>query len=602
MTVLVPLSVAIPLIVAAALVAAAPVIARPMTDAVAVATSAAVTGMLATLLGASTYGAIIYWYGGWVPVHGFAIGVSFMVDPLGAGIAVLSAGLVLAAFVFSWRYFEAVGTLYHAMMLIFMAAMAGFSLSGDIFNLFVFFELMSGVAYALTGYKVEEESALEGAINFGITNSIGAFLVLIGIGLLYGRTGALNMAQIGRALAGHRADGLVIVALTFIATGFLVKAAMVPFHLWLSDAHAVAPTPVCVIFSGVMVELGLYAVARVYWTMFSGVPGLGNALSPVLLGFGIATAVVGGVMCLLQRHLKRLLAFSTVSHVGIFIIGVALLSPLSLAGSAMDILGHGLVKSALFICSGVILNQAGSVDELELMGQRVGSPVLIFIYMAAALGLAGLPPFANAGGKAVLEASIHGWMEILVSAVMVFSDAITGGAVMRAGGRIFFGWGARPGEESAAPTERRSEPETREGRRRIPSVMLAPAAALVALALFFGLTPRLLNDTCSAAAQFEQRTVYAAAVLDGQIPPALRPAHLPELSWTSGFISTGIAIALALFELLGGNLPEMLQRIVNPIVEQLHNIHSGQVGDYVTWLVVGVSIFGAMLVLNVHHL
>src|SRR5207302_7083361 len=111
-------------------------------------------------------------------------------------------------------------------------------------------------------------ASLQGAINFAAVNTVAAFLVLTGIALLYGRTGALNLAQIGRALPA--ADGLVIVAFVLIACGFLVKGAMVPFHFWLADAHAVAPTPVCIIFSGVMVEAGLYAVARIYGTVFGG--------------------------------------------------------------------------------------------------------------------------------------------------------------------------------------------------------------------------------------------------------------------------------------------------------------------------------------------
>src|SRR4029079_4599983 len=152
---------------------------------------------------------------------------------------------------------------------------------------------------------------LQGAINFAVTNTLGAYCVLIGIGLFYGRTGALNLAQIGQALAGHKPDGLVGVAFALVACGFLVKGAIVPFHFWLADAHAVAPVPVCVLFSGVMVELGLFGVARVYWTAF------GRALEPhaaavthMLIWLGVATALVGGVMCVAQRHLKRLLAFS----------------------------------------------------------------------------------------------------------------------------------------------------------------------------------------------------------------------------------------------------------------------------------------------------
>ena len=169
---------------------------------------------------------------------------------------------------FSWRYFEQVGTYYHALMMTFLAGITGFCLTGDIFDLFVWFELMGVSAYALTAYRPEERGPIQGALNFAITNSIGAYLSLSGIALIYGRTGALNMAQIAVALARHPAGRLVVVAFLLIISGLLIKGAIVPFHFWLADAHAVAPTPVCVLFSGVMVELGLYGIARVYWSVF----------------------------------------------------------------------------------------------------------------------------------------------------------------------------------------------------------------------------------------------------------------------------------------------------------------------------------------------
>ena len=179
-----------------------------------------------------------------------------------------------AALVFSWRYFKEIGTLFTALMLVFLGAMAGFSLTGDLFNLFVFFELMSVAAYALTGYKIEEEQALEGALNFAITNSIGAFLVLIGIGLLYGRTGALNLAQIGQALASGPADGLVIVALALITGGVRRQGGPCAVSLLAGRRPRRRANP------------GLRAVlrrhggvgpvrrsGRIYWTVFAGVDG-----------------------------------------------------------------------------------------------------------------------------------------------------------------------------------------------------------------------------------------------------------------------------------------------------------------------------------------
>jgi multicomponent Na+:H+ antiporter subunit D len=163
-----------------------------------------------------------------------------------------------------------VRTLHHCLMLVFLAAIVGFCLSGDLFNMFVFYELLSVAAYALAGYRTTDPGSVRGALNFAITNSVGAFLVLSGIALLYGRTGALNLAQLGQALASRPADRLVVVAFLLLMVGFFVKAAVVPFHFWLADAYALAPTAAGVLFAGVVSELGLYAVARVYWTVFSG--------------------------------------------------------------------------------------------------------------------------------------------------------------------------------------------------------------------------------------------------------------------------------------------------------------------------------------------
>ena len=302
---LAPVAVAIPLVTAAMLVAVTSIVPRRVIDMLAIASAIACLVLCALVLDDASDGTLVHWFGGWTPREGIALGISFSIDQIGAGLALFASALFLAAFVFCWRYFIVIGPLFHALMLVFLAAMLGFSYTGDLFNLFVFFELMSVAAYALVAYDIEEEGPLLGALNFAITNSIGAFLILVGIALLYGRTGALNMAQIGDALAGQPADGLVVVAFTLMAVGFFVKAAVVPFHFWLADAYSVAPTPVCLLLSAAMSELGLYAFARVYWTVFSGTLGGEEALEAILIGAGALTALVGAVMAFGQRHLKR---------------------------------------------------------------------------------------------------------------------------------------------------------------------------------------------------------------------------------------------------------------------------------------------------------
>ena len=365
------LAVAVPLL-AAAVLSALNRLLRPrrrILDSAAIITGAAVAVMLATLVFRTFHGDQVYWFAGFKPAHGIAIGIDFAVGPLSAGLACLAALLVTAAMVFSWRYFEEISTYYHALMLTFLAGMTGFCLTGDIFDLFVWFEVMGVSAYALTAYRPEERGPIQGALNFAITNSVGAYLSLSGIAVIYGRTGALNMAQIGRAIAGHRPDGLVVVAFLLIITGLLIKSSIVPFHFWLADAHAVAPTPVCVLFSGVMVELGLYGIARVYWSVFGDALGHRDVITHTFVALGLLTAVVGALFCFRERHLKRLLAFSTISHAGMFLAGFALLTPLGLAGVAVYVVGHGLLKAALFMCVGIVLHRLGSVNESWLHGR-----------------------------------------------------------------------------------------------------------------------------------------------------------------------------------------------------------------------------------------
>ena len=446
---LLPLAVVVPLLVAAAISALTPLLRRQrrILDSAAIATSAVVAGMLAVIMIRVAHQDRTYWFAGFRPHHGIAIGIDFEVGPLSAGLACLAAVLVTAGMIFSWRYFERVATYYHVLMLAFLAGMTGFCLTGDIFDMFVWFELMGVSAYALTAYRPEERGSIQGALNFAITNSIGAYLTLSGIAVVYGRTGALNMAQIGQDIARHRPDGLVVVAFVLIITGWLIKSAIVPFHFWLADAHAVAPTPVCVLFSGVMVELGLYGIARVYWSMFGLALGNRGTITHAFLALGLLTTIVGALFCFRERHIKRLLAFSTISHAGMFLTGLALLTPLGLAGAAVSVVGHALVKAALFLCTGIVLHRLGSVNETWLHGRGRELRATGVVFTLAAFGLADLPPFATYLGKGWIEDTSSARGMTWVIALLVFASVVVGAAVLRVAGGVFYSLGDPPSED-----------------------------------------------------------------------------------------------------------------------------------------------------------
>lgn len=569
-------------------------VAWAITNAVAAAT-AVLTGILVHRAGP---GLLVTWLGGWHPRSGgVAFGIDLAVDHFGAGMALLAASLVTAALFYAHRYIDAASPHFHALMLLFLAAMVGFCLTGDLFNLFVLFELLSVAAYALTAYHVEEKGPLQGAINFAITNTIGGFMVLTGIGLLYGRTGALNMAQIGETLAGKAPDGLVVVAFVLILCGFLVKAAAVPFHLWLADAHAVAPVPLCVLFSGAMVQIGLYAIARVYWTVFSGMPQLhAHALVAVLVVLGGITAVFGAVMCWLQRHLKRLLAFSTISHTGLFLVGIGLLESHGLAGAALFIVSHGLVKGGLFMAAGIVGKRVGTVDTGAGFGRGRAIRPTGALFAIGALLLASVPPFGPFAGKALVEEAAQSGGFWWAPYVFLVASALTAGAILRATGQVFLGWGRAPRapeaqEGSSAQAGSSQEPESGAVLGRTPWMMWAPAWLLVLLGASISLIRGWHQWFARGADRMHDRAAYAGSVLHGAPltfpPPQISGPHLSSYVFAVFSVLGAVGVALVGMYVKPG-------AALDRVADSLHAIHSGHVGDYVVYLVGGIALVGGL--------
>jgi multicomponent Na+:H+ antiporter subunit D len=597
-----PLAVVVPLIAAGVLAGTAAVASRWFADVLSLAAAAAVTTLCAILLARSGHHEVVYWFGGWQPRHGVALGVGFAVDPLGAGLATFVGLIMCAALLFSWHHLETVSHVYHALMLAFLAGMVGFCLTGDLFNLFVFFELLSVAAYALVGYKIDQRAPLEGSLNFAITNSLGGFLVLTGLSLLYARTGALNLAQIGATLARQHPDGLVIVAFTLLVTGFFVKAAVVPFHFWLADAYSVAPTPVCSVLSAVMSELGLYAVARVWWSCFEGaLGGHEEALRAILVAAGVITALIPALLCFAQTHLKRMLAYATVSYIGLFLVGIALLSHDGLAGTAVYLVGDGLAKASLFVCVGIIQHRKARVDEYRLHGQARDLPFTGALFALGGLALASLPPFGTFLGKSLIEdAAVRqgfGW----VIAVFIIASAVTGGAVLRSVGRVFLGLGPEGESRPAFELDAGTDLETREdeSHRKTPPVLFLPALGLAAAALAVGLVPELPHAALRGAAALEDRASYLAAVLHGaagEVPHLPAPKAPGAADYLYGVLSTLGALGLAWLSLFHERMPRLappqITRAVGAAFWRVRLLHSGRVGDYVAWIAFGMTLFG----------
>ncbi len=357
----------------------------------------------------------------------------------------------------------------------------------------------------------------------------------------------------------------------------MIKGATVPFQFWLADAHAVAPSPVSVIFSGAMVSLGVFGLAKLTAVVFAGSPQIRDAIPPLMIGLGAISAVLGGWMALLQRHLKRMLAFSTISHSGIMLIGIGALSAQGTGGLLVYVVGHGLVKGGLFMIAGILLATRASIDEIALRGLGRGIGPAGIAMAVAGLLLAGLPVGILDTGSNLLHGALepnHPW----ALAATVAGGALTGGAVLRAAGRIFLGLGEDPGDEAGAPSE-----EEREKADRPLWLMLAPCCAM--LALDAALPPDWIHGMApGAVAAFSQHTLHGT-LSEGPSWPA----------WAS----VAGAMVLAAFALFRHRLPGVIVRPIRVTqsapTRALEALHSGLIGDYVAWLAVGLALMAGVL-------
>jgi multicomponent Na+:H+ antiporter subunit D len=593
-----PLLVGIPLLAAALAAGLDHITPEPVQDAFVVAASAATTALAFVLLWHSQSHEVVHWFGGWQPKHGVALGIDFAVGPLAAGMCCVIGIVVTLALIYSLTFLREAARLFDALMLAALGAMCGFAMSGDLFNLFVWLELMGVAAYALTGFQVERLGPVQGAVNFAITNSLGGYLFAVGIALIYARTGALNLAQIGRTLAHGPAGGLVIVAMTLLLCGFLIKGAVVPFHLWAADAYAVAPAPVCAVFGGVMTDIGLIGVARLYWTVFAVPFGHGHAVGDVLLWLGLVTAVLAGTMAFLQRHLKRMLAYSVVCHIGIMLVGIGLLDSSGLAGAELMFLAHALLTAGLFFVAGIVHSDHGLIDELHLRGRGRGYWAPAVAWFAGTIGLVGTPYVGIYLGHGLIDDGATELGRPWVLALLWLGTALAGAALLRAGARIFLGWG--DAEDDLLGKAIEEDPLEREVLRPL---LVGVAITAVVLGVSVSFLPGLGQRAEYAADRFRDTSGYAGRVLHDRpmTPPASLPVSISHTSLESilyGVGATVLALGLALVGLYRSRLPRAMcavaRRTLAPPIRILHALHSGVVGDYVTWVAVGTAVTGGV--------
>lgn len=415
-------------------------------------------------------------------------GISLVADLLGAIMVVLTGIIGFAVALYSLattgRGHEAYG--YFPLMHLLLAGVAGAFLTGDIFNLYVWFEVMLVASFALL-ILGSEKAQMEGAIKYVTLNLLSSVIFLVAVGLLYGMVGTLNMADIARRLASLEDNGMADVLAMMFMVAFGIKAAAFPLFFWLPASYHTPPVAVSALFAGLLTKVGVYALYRVFTLIFHHSPGYTHEILLWGAGFTMLSGVLGAAA---QFEFRRILSFHIVSQIGYMILGLALFTPLAIVGGVFYIAHHILVKTNLFLVSGIVHRLQGSYRLKRLGGLYRSHPWLAVLFLVPALSLAGMPPLSGFFAKFIviragIEAEAYG-----VTAIALLVGLLTLYSMVKIWSEVF--WKAAPGDDAA-------ESYSTVGQREL-WLMSLPAVGLALCTLFLGLNAGPLYALAEASA------------------------------------------------------------------------------------------------------
>ena len=442
-------------------------------------------------------------------------GISLVADLLAAAMVLITAIMAVAVAVFEMagqtrvrdRAFH--HPLYHGLLF----GVAGSFLTGDLFNLYVWFEVMliSSFGLLVVGGRREQ---LDAGVKYVTLNLVATTFLLIAVGLLYGTTGTLNMADLARTLPGVDNQGLVATLSIFLLLAFASKAALFPLFFWLPASYHTASAPVVAIFAALLTKVGVYAIIRMFTLVFPVDAGFTGPIIAIVAMLTMITGVLGAAS---HFDVRRILSFHIISQIGYMLVGVAVATPLALAGSVLYVVHHIVVKANLFLVAGAMRVAGGSFDLKRLGGLHRSSPLLAVLFLIPAMSLAGLPPLSGFWAKFVVIKSSIDAGHWVVAAVALLVGLLTLYSMVKIWNEAF--WKDVP-EEAAVATD------TWRDNRAWQLAMLPPIAALAAITVTIGLAAEpFVEFSLRAAHQLLEPTAYIEAVLgDVPVPIAAAPS------------------------------------------------------------------------------
>jgi F420H2 dehydrogenase subunit N len=405
------------------------------------------------------------------------------VDMLSIFMMSIFLGLGFAVTVYSIAYIEKSNRtpFYYTLILSLISGMVGIVFAGDLLTLFVFWELMSISSYALVSFFREKWASVEAGFKFLLMSAAGSATALFGISLLYGMTGTLSFEGLAAAIGNNAPTAWLYLSVIFIFIGFGVKTAVVPLHTWLPDAYSAAPSPISAILSGIVIGPGIFAIAKVFFSAFISIQ---TSWMPVLAVLSLITMLLGNITALMQKDLKRMLAYSSIGQVGYMLIGLAVGTQAGLTGTFLQFFNHAIMKGAAFLCAGAIIYRLGAreLSDMEGIGRKM--PLTAVILTISVFALIGMPPFNGFISEITLFTSTFqvdlAWLGI----ALILNSAISAGYYLRIIRTLIL------------PISSEKVAQAKEA----PWLMIVPLCALAVLMVVFGLWPDQLVNFAQQAA------------------------------------------------------------------------------------------------------
>lgn len=504
---------------------------------------------------------VVMWLGGWSD----GLGITLVADRFASILMLTSTFITLAVLVYAISQHRDVDpddestTAFHPAMLLMAAGVSNAFVAGDLFNLFVSFEILLTASYVLLTLGGTGERVRAGA-PYIVVSLLSSIVFLAAIALVYAATGTVNMAALAGRI-GDLPDGTAQVLQALLLVAFGIKAAIWPMSAWLPDSYPNAPAPVSAVFAGLLTKVGIYAIIRTHLVLFGG-----EGFDSVMMWAALATMLVGIAGAVVQSDIKRLLSFTLVSHIGYLLFGVAIGSAAGLAATVYYMVHHILVQTALFLAAGLIEHLRGTTDVARLGGLARAAPLLAIAFFVPAMNLAGIPPLSGFLGKiGLFQAGLAdgGALTAGVVAGGTVTSLLTLYAVIRVWGRAFW----RPTPVGGVHEDVQQDGDVDDG-----AMAERPLTAM---------DTGEHKAAAEPVVQMRPRRTVAVPTVEGdeagmvtvELPPDLTPSARPDVRWRPrmpiGMIAATFSVVLAgiALTIVGGPLYDLANRTGTDLIQ-----------------------------------